>query len=279
MSYTTRRGALAAVCPPGHFRLIVDGVDNGCRVGLAPSSGDRYGTRTLILSRGLGAGVSTPAADDRSDQALADQVGITVPFLRAIRKVESSGHPSSIRFEPRVFRANTSATIGAQIPYTPNGRGSSNIASETNAAAFHRAYALDPAAAVKAVSWGAYQVLGGHLLNLFGGDPAAAVAGFNADPAGVSDRLLIDWMKSNTGATNAARALDFATFAHLYNGAPLPNATPYSTRLRAAYDSALTTWTGISPGIQWVPIAIGATAVAASAGFAFWAWRRSRHKK
>jgi hypothetical protein len=219
--------------------------------------------------------------NDQADQALADQVGITVPFLRAVRKIESGGSPTSLRFEPNKFRDATRHRFDSQIPYTPSSGtgGPSHVPSETNKAAFQRAYALDPASAVAAASWGLYQEMGSTLLGLFGGDPATAIAGFYADPAGVSDRLLLAWMRARPAALAAARALDFATFAHLYNGAPLPNATPYSTRLRAAYDSALTTWTGISPGIQWVPIAIGATAVAASAGFAFWAWRRSRRKK
>lgn len=184
-----------------------------------------------------------------SDASIAAATGIPVPFVRAIRAVESGGNPAAVRFEPHVFwgirkglpdatgpqiRAALSPSELAQVPYTPgntdwraaNGlspcrisRAASCTATETNRAAFLRAYALAPATAIRATSFGTFQVLGGDLLAINANDPARAKAAFDADPAGVSEALLVHFLNvTKQRAKEAAIAGDVPAFVHYYNG-------------------------------------------------------------
>lgn len=177
----------------------------------------------------------------RADEALADAIGIDPPMLRAIRTVESNGKPSAVRFEPHVFHRETDDRYRVEVPYTPGeGRAASTVRSETNRAAFTRAYALDPSAAVRSTSWGAYQVLGGALIQLYG-SPAAGVAAFDRNPAVVSDELLVAWFSSRPDALAAARVHDFAEFARRYNG-PMYYVRGYDRKLADAYNTARRQW-------------------------------------
>lgn len=155
-----------------------------------------------------------------SDQALAQQAGIPLRILLAIRAVESGGSASAVRFEPHVFHRLTGDRFRTQVPHTPApGRGSVSLTpSETNRAAFERAFRLAPAEAVRSTSWGLYQVLGEHLLSVAGPNPAQAVAAFDARPREVGEAMFLSWMRSNPAAQAAAQAGDISRLAELYNG-------------------------------------------------------------
>ncbi|MGL4255645.1 MAG: N-acetylmuramidase domain-containing protein [Microbacterium sp.] len=153
-----------------------------------------------------------------TDQELADRAGIPLRILLAIRAVESGGSASAVRFEPHVFLRLTGDRFRAQIPYTPTRGSVSLVPSETNRAAFERAFRLDPEAAVRATSWGLYQVLGGHLLRVAGPDPRMAVLAFDASPTTVSKLLLVSWFEGNPRAQAAAQAGNIPALAELYNG-------------------------------------------------------------
>lgn len=181
------------------------------------------------------------------DEALASAIGIDPSMLRAIRTVESSGKPSAVRFEPHVFHRETGGAYRGEIPYTPGeGRAASTVRSETNRAAFERAYRLDPDAAVRATSWGAYQILGGHLIRLYE-SPSAGVRAFDRNPARVSDELLVAWFADRPDALEAAREHDFAGFARRYNGA-MYYVRGYDRKLAEAYEIALRSWLARSTG-------------------------------
>ncbi len=256
----------------------------------------------------------------RRDLALANEAQIPITALRSIRSVESGSNPSVVRFEPHLYwrmrkglptgtsgpqiRAAMSAADMAAVPYTPgnndwrsaNGlepcrisRSASCTGSETNRAAFDRAFRLAPREAVKATSWGSYQVLGGHLLSLFGDDAAAAVRGFDSDPSLVSERLLAAWMRANPRAQTAARSMDWNELARRYNGCS--DCSVYVTRLRQAYDRWAPEWERVRSAVEAagaaaigvsrssaVPI-VGGIAVLAGAGVLGWAiWRRSMRR-
>ena len=104
--------------------------------------------------------------------------------------------------------------------------------SETDQSAFEHAFELDPDVAVRATSWGLYQVLGGHLIRAYG---AAQHGGdsFYADPLGASYKLLVSWFKGNRRALDAARARDWAELAKRYNGPG--NVPKYSAALAREY--------------------------------------------
>ena len=166
------------------------------------------------------------------NKALAETIGIPPDVMNAFAAVESNGNPRAIRFEPHVFNRKSST----QIPWTNNGSGFSNVASETNKSAFKKAYQIDKVAAIESTSWGSYQVMGHHLLKI-NSNPDAAVAMFEADPQGVSDKMVASWFSGNNSACNAARSRDFKTLARRYNG-PAYAANAYDVNLKSASEAS-----------------------------------------
>ena len=146
----------------------------------------------------------------------ANELDIPVEVVQTIEAVESGGRPAAQRFEPHVFLRKR-PDLEAQIPFTKGPRGYSVTRSETDQAAFEHAFNLDPEAATESTSWGLYQVLGGHLIKIYG-SPASGVDHFYADPIGVSYKLLVSWFKDNNRALSAARAKDWKKLARYYNG-------------------------------------------------------------
>ena len=169
-------------------------------------------------------------------QNLADRAGIPPDVLEAFRIVESNGDSSAIRFEPHLFVRFKPEAKG-QIPYTPSKHGPwSVMTKETNRAAFERAFKIDAWAAVKATSWGAFQVLGQHLLDEHNGSPEHAVKAFDENPEEISGILVARWFKSNHRAREYANQSppDFARLCRQYNG-PLYAKHKYDVRMRKAW--------------------------------------------
>lgn len=198
-------------------------------------------------------------------QAVADRTKCPIRFLVGVRVVESGGNPAAVRFEPHLFQRYRSdlvreiprgtrvvaaaqmrgdAWANGKIPYTPGTtrdgkpRSASSSAMETNREAFESARKLDPVSAVLSSSWGSYQQLGGSFakaLNMgmaSSSDAEEAVAAFDADPAGVSDKLLAAWLLSNPKALAAAKAGDVEEFVRRYNGGVNPG---YCAKMRKAF--------------------------------------------
>lgn len=158
-----------------------------------------------------------------TDQELANLAGIPLRLLLAIRSVESAGRVRAVRFEPHLFHRLTSNRFStSQVPWTRSGRPGkpavSYVSSETNRAAFERAFRYDPDAAVKSSSWGSYQVLGGHLLTVTRLTPARAVAAFDAEPERISREMFVSWMRANSNARRAANEGNIEALAEIYNG-------------------------------------------------------------
>jgi len=162
----------------------------------------------------------------------ANSLGMSVEVVQTIEAVESGGKPSAIRFEPHVFLRKR-PDLHCEIPFTKGPRGFSETHSETNQSAFETAFELDPKAAVESTSWGLYQVLGGHLIKIYG-DPLSGVDSFYADPPSASYKLFISWFKSNTRALKAAREHDWKKLARYYNGSG--QVERYSAALEREYD-------------------------------------------
>jgi len=171
-----------------------------------------------------------------ADQSLADKAGIPPDILEAVRRVESGGDSSAIRFEPHIFVRLRPDLLG-EIAYTKGNHGAwSSLTRETNRAAFEIARKLDARAAIKATSWGAFQVLGQHLLDEYDDRPDKAVDGFDTDPEQTSALLLARWFQANARARRAANATppDFDALARSYNG-PRAAKHGYQHRLRKAW--------------------------------------------
>mgnify|MGYP003654731148 FL=1 len=177
--------------------------------------------------------------EEEAGPSLADLAGIPPAVLQAVREVESGGDAKAVRFEPHIF-LRLRPDLAGQIDYTP-GRGVvwSTTGRETSRRAFERASLLDPDAAVRASSWGAFQVLGSHLLAGHDGGPLDAVEAFDNDPQGKSAALLARWFKSNPRARLAANRTppDFEDLARCYNG-PHFAKHGYDKRLRKAWTAA-----------------------------------------
>ena len=198
-------------------------------------------------------------------QDVADRTGCPIRFLVGVRAVESGGNPRAIRFEPHIFQRHRSELIVTiprdtgpedghrqrigiwkvgKIPYTPGRahdgtpRSASSSREETDRLAFEAARKLDASGAVLSSSWGSYQQLGGSFPKALGTGPMtpllalAAVAAFDADPQGVSDKLLAAWLVSNPKALAAAKAGDVEEFVRRYNGGTNPG---YCAKMRAAF--------------------------------------------
>lgn len=174
-----------------------------------------------------------------------------------------------MRFEPHLFKARRpdlvveiprdtpvteahprrlTAWAAGKVPYTPgydhtgHPRAASSSAEETDRVAFERAYALDRVAAVDSSSWGSYQELGDafqcvlpqHSILDTPEEAGIAVAAFDADPAGVSDRLLEEWLHDNPKAVQAMIGGDVPEVVRRYNGSQGAGAVGYITKITKA---------------------------------------------
>ncbi|MCK6528772.1 N-acetylmuramidase domain-containing protein [Myxococcota bacterium] len=150
---------------------------------------------------------------DRARRVSA-QTGVPADILAAILDIESGGRDVQrgtsdrliVRFEPHLFKRLT----GASPP-----------ADGTNLAAFTAASKVDLAAAIRSASWGGWQVLGGHLLHLAGGDAERALAmtrGTRDELADVADRMAVRWWAASPRAVEAAQRRDLRAVALAYNG-------------------------------------------------------------
>lgn len=283
---------------------------------------------------GLGQAAGADLDAWRRDYGLARDAGIPVAVVRAIKGHESGGNPAAIRFEPHVFwrkqkglpsratgpeiRAALTAADMAAVPYTPGNlawrtahglprcpnhdRAASCTGSETGRTAFNRAFAINPRFAVEATSWGSGQVLGGHLLEMFGGDPRRAVDGFYADPTGVGDRAFVSWWRdarADTVAAANATPPNMSLVGSRYNGCTLgtESCTRYVSGIQRAYNEAASAWERVRAAVEaagalttgasttivstvrrnpMTTALIGATVLSAGAAFAWWAYSKSK---
>lgn len=149
-----------------------------------------------------------------SDTELARRAGVPVGIIAPIRTIESGGNPLAFRFECNKFNEDSTT----RVPCTPApGVRFSRTPSETNRAAFNRAYAINPRVAIESSSFGLYQQLGSTLLRLYS-SPAAAIAAFDRDPSGVSARLFEEYFQVRDGLRAAANRQDWRALAEGYNG-------------------------------------------------------------
>lgn len=197
------------------------------------------GPRTRAVAEDLQTDDATDNGGDDGTLTLdevARRAGIPLPVLKAIRKVESRGKPSAIRFEPHLFHRHR-PDLAARVPYTRSDRGYSLVATETNAAALERAMEAHPEAAIRSASFGSYQVLGGYLLEAYPGAPGDAYAAFKSNPSEASDLMVAAWFKDNRRARDAANSNppDFRALAKAYNG-PNFHVHKYDERLSAAWE-------------------------------------------
>tara|TARA_R100000808_G_scaffold23460_1_gene52097 strand:- start:6768 stop:7511 length:744 start_codon:yes stop_codon:yes gene_type:complete len=183
------------------------------------------------LSKAKEEGWSHSEEPTKAQEDAAEALGIPVRVVQTIEKVESAGKADAIRFEPHVFLRKR-PDLEQSVPFTKGPKGFSVTRAETNRSAFEYAFLLDPEAAVASTSWGLYQVMGQHLLDLYGSANSAADH-FYSDPEGVSYELFVKWFEASPRALAAAKTKDWENLARYYNGPG--NVEKYSALLSKAY--------------------------------------------
>ena len=176
----------------------------------------------LTLGSAHGQGFDGHAEDHDLVRVTADGLGIDPDLMRAFEIVESGGQANAVRFEPHIAHRKMGERA-EQIPYTPKSRSQrwSIVRTETSRGAFDRALAMhdDQAwrqAMIESSSWGLFQVLGSHLIGMFGADDA--VPAFDEDPEIISFALVAGWFRANPQALRAAKNEDVRKLVRLYNG-------------------------------------------------------------
>ncbi len=228
----------------------------------APSAGDDPRAQLDKLtagmtSRGLPAAADAPRLPDefyaaRKDEPLGDQafaeaaqaLGCDVAAVRAVAEVESRGSGfdaqgrPTILYERHVFSRNTApkGKFDAQAPdisfSRPYEKGTFGNG-EQQYVKIGRAYALDPVAALKAPSWGMFQILGENHKACGHADVKSFVLSMFTSPA-AQLRAFVAFVRANPGMHGALVAHDWAKFARAYNG-PGYALYEYDKKMAAAY--------------------------------------------
>lgn len=177
--------------------------------------------------------------------AAALELGIEVAALRAIAQVESGGAGfdsqgrPKILYERQVFSRSTTprGKFDAQHPdiSAPKGYGPGNYGTaDQQWPKLARAYQLDGDAALKACSWGTFQILGeNHKVSGFP-DVRSFVAEMFASQAGHL-RALVRFIQANPSIHRGLKTHDWAAVAKGYNGSSYKKFS-YDTKLATAYE-------------------------------------------
>lgn len=174
----------------------------------------------------------------------AQDLGVEVAALRAIAQVESGGAGfdakgrPTILYERHVFARNTApkgkfnaqyADISSADPYPKGGFGNN----DQQWVKLARAYQLDPEAALKAPSWGMFQILGeNHRASGFP-DVRSFVTEMFTSPAGHL-RALVGFIKANPLIHQGLKKRDWVAVAKGYNGSGYKT-YDYDNKLATAY--------------------------------------------
>jgi hypothetical protein len=199
------------------------------------------------MTRPLTARELTPA----DITAAALELGCDIHAIRAVDAVESAGSGFDRRgrvkilFEPHLFHANTGGIYSQSHPHLsyPKWKPAAPSYQRDQHQVLAEARALPPRpgqpvlstdeAAVRATSWGRYQLLGKHFA-LCG---CSSLAEWEARMLmGEAEHLkaFVRFIASQPGLLKALRSLDWPAFARLYNGKKYAE-HGYHTRLAAAY--------------------------------------------
>jgi len=181
---------------------------------------------------------------DGDISALALENGIETAALKAIIAVESAGSGfdskdrPKILFEPHIFfrqvsedRRDEAITKGlayrkwGSVPY-PKG-------SDAQYARLLAAMDIDETAALKSASWGMGQIMGFNH-RVVGADTVQDFVSANLDSEANQIRFMLKFIQ-NSGLLDEVRDLNWAAFAHGYNG-PGYAANAYDVKLAAAYE-------------------------------------------
>lgn len=175
--------------------------------------------------------------------AAAWMLDCDVPAIRAVAETESGrlggfnddGSPV-ILYEAHIFHQLTGGKFARSHPdlsypnWKPGNYGSNAMQHQK----LERAAALNREAALKACSWGLFQILGAN--HRAAGHPTVQRM-VNAAYRSVDDhlRMFVNFIESNGELHDALRSHDWRNFARIYNG-PKFEANRYDEKMAAAYE-------------------------------------------
>lgn len=174
----------------------------------------------------------------------ASALGCEVAAVRAVAEVESRGagfdteRRPTLLYERHVFSRNTvprgkhdaaHPDLSSRQPYAPGTFGNT----ERQWVKLGQAYGLDPVAALKAPSWGLFQILGENHRACGYASVADYARAMTTSPV-AHLRAFVAFVRSNPTLLKAIRERNWAAFARAYNG---PNYTQYryDQKMAAAY--------------------------------------------
>lgn len=171
-------------------------------------------------------------------QIAAQKLRCEIPAIKAVAEIESRGKGfyadgfPVILFERHVFRKFTQGRYNKSHPHLSGPAGNYGTAGQNQRNKFNEAFALNPIAAMKACSWGKFQIMGFN----------HAVAGFatvgefvDAMKQSEGEHLLafVNFVINNNLA-DEIRNKNWAAFARGYNGAGYAK-NKYDVKMAAAY--------------------------------------------
>lgn len=186
------------------------------------------------------------AFTDEALQAAADRLECSLPAIKAVSEVESSGTPfwtingeqhPPVRLEAHWFGKLTGYKYNASHPNISSTAWNPALAANTHEGAYQQlaeARALDEQAALQSCSWGAFQIMGFHWKALGYPNVQAMVAAMDTE-AGQLDAFA-RFIHATPPAHDALQRLDWQAFENAYNGGGYNGA--YAAKMVAAYERA-----------------------------------------
>lgn len=172
-------------------------------------------------------------------QAAATALDAPVAAIKAVCEVEAPGRgfwPSGeprVLFERHKFYSYTDGRFYKDHPDLCNPRSGGYGPESKQHDRLQRAVKLDRAAALKATSWGRFQILGINY-NQAGFPTLQAFINAMYDSEQAQLRAFVTFVRNDSRLLRALRALDWPAFAEVYNG-PGYRKHQYDTRLAAAF--------------------------------------------
>lgn len=177
------------------------------------------------------------SADDYATAAA--ELGVDVPAIQAVAEVETSGEAFDesgrprILFERHYFHRRTDGRYAATHPRISNARAGGYGKFSAQYGKLEEAYRLAPEAALRAASWGRFQIMGDNFKAAGFASVEAFVLAMTRSEA---EHLMAftRFVKNNKRMLAALRKHDWAAFAAAYNG-PGYRKNSYDTKLEAAH--------------------------------------------
>lgn len=167
--------------------------------------------------------VTKPALTDADFARAAATLGVDKAVIQAFAKVESPRGPfdadgaPSILFERHKFHAFTNGKFDKVAPDLSNAEAGGYGLYSVQHDRLARAVALDRDAALRATSWGQFQIMGFNY-ELAGHPTLQAFVNAMYRSAGDQLDALVAFVQAVPGLLTALRARDWPTAARLYNG-------------------------------------------------------------